>query len=296
MNLKQLEIFLSVAQSGSFSKGAEANFITQSTASQHISALEKELSVRLLDRTSKGALPTAAGQILVKHTRLVLADMREIHAAIDRFKGIVDVALTVGASSVPGQYLIPKALPVVYQKYPGLTVTLLQGDSYQTLERVRHGEAELGVVGNLFDEEGFTFTPIGSDEIRLIVPPSHRWAGQRIFSRNLPEEPFILRETGSGTGKTVTDALRSSGIDLSHMKIRAYLGSNEAIKEAVASGLGVAFLSNVSVQKELAQGTVATATIVGLQISRSFQLVFRTDRELSPAAHAFADVMQTTAG
>lgn len=291
MNLKQLEVFLAVAESGSFSRGAEANFITQSTVSQHVSALEKELGIRLLDRTSKGALPTAAGNILVRHARRVLADTREIYAALDRFKGLADANLTVGASNIPGQYLIPEALPAIYQKFPGLTITLLQGDSYQTLERILQGEAEIGVVGSPFNEEGFSFTPIGKDEIRLILPPDHRWAGQRIFKRNLPEEPFISREPGSGTGKTVVDALRGGGFNLEQLRTRAYLGSNEAVKNAVAGGLGVAFLSTLSVHKELERGEVATATIVDLQISRLFHLAYRTDRELSPAARAFADMM-----
>src|SRR5512146_281394 len=143
MNLKQLEVFVAVAETGSFSKGAEATFITQSTVSQHISALEQELGVRLLDRTGRGALLTPGGSILLEHARRVLAATGEIGRAMDRFKGVEDTVLTIGGSNVPGNYMIPDALPLVRARFPGLKITLLQGDSRDIIERLGREEVEV---------------------------------------------------------------------------------------------------------------------------------------------------------
>lgn len=292
MNLKQLQVFVAVVESGSFSKGAEAAYITQSTVSQHISALENEFGVKLLDRTGKGVLPTPAGEILLRHARQVLAGAQGISQALSRFKGVAEGVLKAGGSTIPGSYLIPQALPLLLGRFPGLQLTLLQGDSRDIMERIAREEVEIGVIGSRFDMEGFDFTPFGRDEIRLTVAGDHRWGGRRLAeAAELEEETFILREPGSGTGKTVMEALQGlSGAPLK-LKVKAYLGSNEAIKQAVAGGVGVSFISEVSVRREVERGELAHVEVEGLAISRRFHLAQRKKRELSPAARAFADLM-----
>lgn len=295
MNLKQMEVFVAVAESGSFSKGGEATFITQSTVSQHISALEKEFGIRLLDRTVKGALLTEGGKVLLQHARRLLNDAHEVELAINRFKGLEDTALTVGCSNIPGDYMIPEALPAFLERYPGLKLTLVQGDSREILERIGREELEVGIIGSRFEDEGFFFTPLGKDEIRLIVKRGHRWCDLRSVSLDrLTEEAFILREPGSGTGKTVSEALAGAGFNPGELKVKACLGSNEAVKQAVASGLGIAFLSEMSVRREVARGELAEVAVDGVRISRHFYLVNRAGRELSPPAAAFAQVMLET--
>ncbi|KAF0219230.1 MAG: LysR family transcriptional [Geobacteraceae bacterium] len=297
MNLKQLEVFLAVAESGSFSRGAEATFITQSTVSQHISALEKEFGVKLLDRTGRGALLTSGGKVLLQHVRRIIADAREIELIMNRFKGVEDVTLSVGGSNIPGNYMIPAALPLVLERFPGLKITLLQGDSREILGRIAREEVEVGIIGSRFEDEGFTFTPLGKDEIRLIVSRQHKWRKRKsVALEELLEEEFILREPGSGTGKTVREALAKAGVSPDRLKVRAWLGSNEAVKHAVAGGLGISFLSEVSVRRELARRELAEVHVRGLRISRHFYLASRSGRELSPAAAAFAGVMREICG
>jgi LysR family transcriptional regulator, low CO2-responsive transcriptional regulator len=292
MNFKQLEVFLAVADSGSFSKGADATFITQSTVSQHISALEKELEIRLLDRTAKGALLTAAGETLLINARRVISEMRGIRMAISRLKGLEDVSLTAGASNIPGNYMIPEVLPVLQQRFPGLALTILMGDSRDIVRKIESEEVELGIVGSLLGDEALTFTPLGQDRIMLVVGRCHPW-----FSRTnagldeLRSQSFIFREQGSGTGKTVSEALAAVGIDPGGLNVKVSLGSNEGIKHAVAGGAGISFVSELSVRRELAQGELREIVIPGLEIARQFYLVSRAGRELSPAAAAFAGVM-----
>ncbi len=292
MNLKQLEVFVAVAETGSFSRGAEATFITQSTVSQHISALEQELGVRLLDRTGRGALLTPGGSILLEHARRVLAATGEIGRAMNRFKGIEDTILTIGGSNVPGNYMIPDALPLVRARFPGLKITLLQGDSRDIIDRLGREEVEVGVVGSRFSDEEYDFTPLGSEEIRLVAGKSHEWRRKRIVELGeLEEGEFILREPGSGTAKAVGEALARAGFSPDRLRVAAVLGSNEAVKHAVLSGMGLAFLSEISIRNELARKELAEIRVKGLTISRSFFLVTRSGRELSPAAQAFVTLM-----
>ncbi len=293
MNLKQLEIFLAVAETGSFSRGAEATFITQSTVSQHISSLENDFGVKLLDRTGRGALLTEGGKVLFQHARQVIADVQAINRAMRRFKGVEDVELRIGGSNIPANYMIPELLPVLIERFPTLRLTLIQGDSRDILDKLAREEVELGVVGSRFDEEGFAFTPLGRDEISLVVNRSHPWRGRKwVELAELAGAPLVLREPGSGTGKTVADALAEAGISPRELKVTAYLGSNEAVKNAVMSGLGISFVSELSVKGELEREELAIVPVKGLRISRHFYLASRAGRELSPAAKAFAKVIR----
>lgn len=292
MNLKQLEVFVAVAETGSFSKGAEAAYLTQSTVSQHISALELEFGIKLLDRTARGAYPTEGGKLLLRQARQLLAEAREIRKSMARFRGLDDATLTIGASNIPGDYLIPAAIPRLLGRFPGLKLILRQGDSRDILARIVSGEVEVGMVGSRFGEEGCTFLPICRDEIRLIARSGHRWHGRKSVSlRELQEEQMILRASGSGTGDAVVEALRAAGMTLDDLKVRAWLGSNEAVKQAVAAGAGVSFLSILSLRAEIESGEMIAIAVEGMEISRQFYLASRSARELSPAATAFAEVM-----
>jgi LysR family transcriptional regulator, low CO2-responsive transcriptional regulator len=292
VNLKQLEVFIKVAESSSFSKGAEATFITQSTVSQHISALESEFGLKLLDRTGKGALLTEAGKLLLERARRLVDYAREIPLAIDRFKGVEEAKLTIAGSSIPGEYMIPAALPLLISRFPGITITLLQGDSRAVLEKLLAEEVEFGVVGAMFAEEGVQFTPFARDELVLIAPAGHRFADSAgISQQELLNEPFVLRETGSGTAKVYTEFLREAGIDPASLRVAAHLGSNEAVKRGVMAGIGVSFVSAISVQRELAQGVLVQVPVSQVCIHREFYLASRKGRELSPAAQAFSAVM-----
>lgn len=292
MNLKQLEVFIKVAESGSFSKGAEATFITQSTVSQHILALENEFGLKLLDRTGKGALLTEGGKLLLDRARRLVDYAREIPLALGRFKGVEEATLHIAGSSIPGEYMIPAALPLLISRFPGLTIILLQGDSHEVLEKLIAEKVEFGVVGGRFDEESLDFFPLAKDEIVLIAPENHRWSGSSPISKEeLVAEPFVLREWGSGTAKASAEALHEAGIDPESVRVAAHLGSNEAVKRAVMAGIGVSFVSALSVQRELAQGSLIQVPVADVCIRRDFYLVSRKRRDLSPGAVAFSEVM-----
>ncbi len=290
MNLKQLEVFIAVAESGSFSRAAEVTFLTQSTVSQHISSLEKEFDLKLLDRTGKGALLTEAGKLLLTHARRVVEEAREVPLALNRFRGLAEVELKIGGSNIPACYMIPDCIFSFRERHPGVIITLLQGDSRETLERLKREEVEFALVGSRFAEKDLDFTPLTLDKISLVVPGGHRWSGlESILPEDLVGEPLIFREPGSGTGRTFRDELARAGLAPEDLKVSMCLGSNEAIKQAILSGAGISFLSEMSVKKECERGEMSIVRVRGLEISRHFHLVTRRGRNLAPAAKAFID-------
>ncbi len=293
MNLKQLEVFLAVVETGSFSKASAATFITQSTVSQHISSLEAEFELKLLDRTGKAVLPTEAGKLLLAYARQIVSKAKEAPLAMKRFRGLeASTILKIGASNIPGNYLIPAVLPIFTQRCPTVSVTVREGDSRETFERLKREEIEVGIIGTLFEDKNTIFHRLGPDKIVLVVKNDHRWAGGKaISSGEMLTERFIIREAGSGTDKTVHEALLKIGIRPEQVKVQASLGSNEAVKQAVLKGMGAAFISEISIEKELGKGEVAVVKVKGLTISRFFYLIRRRKRALSPPALAFANFL-----
>ena len=297
MNLHRLEIFMAVADTGSFSRAAETLLLTQSTVSQHVATLETEMGTRLFDRTGRGAELTEGGELFYRHARRVLVECFELRQAMAGFRGLEATVLSVGASNIPGNVLIPEVLPTLNLRYPGISLNVMVGDSREVLGRLRRGEIALAIVGSRCDDEAVASVPLLGDTLLLVVGASHPWRERReIALEELAETLLLMRENGSGSGRVTEEALQKAGFDLHRLRIAARLGSNEAVKQAVLGGVGAAFLSSLSVRRELAQGELAWIRVKGLVISRRFWLATRRGRTLSPAAHAFANLLAETYG
>lgn len=286
MNLRHIEIFLAVVEHSGFSAGAAASFVSQSTASQAIMLLEEELGVQLLERTRRGVRETPAGAVFRKRARRIIAEVAAAFEELEKHKESVRTHLRIAVSSVPGAYIAPALVERLVRENPRLTVTLIQGDSGETIRRVAEGEAVVGIAGKSSPERELVFQPFGSDEIGLVVSSSNPLAGTKPLElANLGGLSLIMREPGSGTAKTVLDTLKQVGIAPQDLAVRAYMGSNEAVKEAVMSGSGAAFISLAAVNRELERGDMALLSIAGLSITRRFYLVRRKGAKLAgPAA------------
>ena len=297
MNLHRLEVFQAVAETGSFSRAAEKMFLTQSTVSQHIAGLEEELAVQLFDRTGRGAELTDGGRLLGQHVRRILVACADLNQAMAYFRGLEDTLLTVGASNIPANYLIPKLLTVMGSRHPGVTLNVLTGDSRDMIGLLAAGEIALAVVGNRFEDDGVAYAPLAGDSLQLVIGAGHPWRDRvAVGVEELVETPMIVREAGSGSGRSVEAALQAAGYDIGRLQIMARLGSNEAIKQAVSQGTAAAFLSSLSIQRELRHGELMTLPVSGLSISRCFWLATRRARALSPAARAFTTLLKETFG
>ncbi|HET9888525.1 MAG TPA: selenium metabolism-associated LysR family transcriptional regulator [bacterium] len=298
MNLRQLEVFLAVLDQGGFSSASRVTKLTQSTISQHISALENEVGVRLLERSRKGVRATEAGKILRAHAKSLVGELRSAESALRRFRGLEQTTLHVGVSSVPGAELVPQVLAQLCQLHPRLDLVLMQGDTRRIVEAIANREAEVGVVGRRMRVRGLTYTEVGDDRIVLVVAPGHAWAKRKSISiEQLPESDFVVREPGSGTGEVVMAALRAAGADTEALRIRAVVDGNEALKSTVKIGMGAAFFSVVTVARDVDRGELAIVPVQGLSIARPFYLVRRSGRRPSPPANAFWSlILETAAG
>lgn len=292
MTLKQLEVFVAVAETSSFSRGAEKSCITQSTASQHIQGLEEELGVRLFDRGRGGALLTEAGKLFIGRARKILSECDESRSAVRRYLGMEDVVLKVGASNIPGTCLIPAALGRFQSECARVRLEVSQGDSRSVVQQLVAEDIELGFIGGRFDDDRVHFEEMGDDSIVCAVSRARVDTAKKSLSQaELCKVPLVVREQGSGTQKAVYESLAKTWISRESLKIVAVLGSSEAVKRALLEGAGYAFVSSMSIGEELASGALTTVRIPGLNITRKFYAARRSGRELSPAATAFLSLM-----
>src|SRR6266705_1628847 len=255
MDLRQLEIFVKVAELKSFSKAASALFLTQPTVSEHIRTLEQELGVRLLDRLGRGAEPTSAGRLLLSHATRMLQLQRETLQAMDSFQGRLAGDLLVAASTIPGEYVLPPLIGRFKEKFPDIAITLLIGDSRAVVDWVAEGRAEVGVVGAQLPHRGVEF-----------------------------RELMLLRERGSGTRAALESALAQANLDLAAFRVVGEMGSTQAIKQAVKAGVGVSVISVRAVEEECRSGLVSCLRLRDLTVTRAFHIATHRDRSRSPLA------------
>lgn len=295
MTLRQLELFVAVAETGSFSRGGEQLSLTQSTVSQHIAAIEEEFGTRLLDRISKGVVLTAGGKVFLHQARMILNEVEQLQRAMNRFHGIDKATLDLGASNIPANYLIPKLLPLLQQRYPGISLNVRMGDTQQILDDIRCQRVELGLVGGRIEDDLYRYTPIMSDELVLIVGATHplRKAGV-INLQQVLEQKLVVREQGSGTWQSLNNALLRAGCDPQSLDVLARLGSNEAVRRAVAAGYGCAFVSDLSVRESIERGELYRIEVDGLRIIRQLWLAEMRERTSSPAAQAVKQMVVET--
>jgi DNA-binding transcriptional LysR family regulator len=296
VDIRQLEIFVKVAELGSFSRAAEALFLTQPTVSEHIRTLEDELGVRLLDRLGRGAAVTKGGALLLSYGQRLLALSREARQAMESFQGRMSGDLLVGASTIPGEYILPVLIGRFKEKFPDIAITLLIGDSQAVTEWMSEGRAEIGVVGARSGHRSVEFRELMPDDIVLIVGSAHPWHGRKqVTIEELRGEPLLLRERGSGTRAALERALAEASTDLGSFRVVGEMGSTQAIKQAVKAGVGVSLVSRRAVEEECRAGSVWCLKVKDLRIARAFYLVTHRERSRSPLAEAFRAFVEAEA-
>lgn len=290
MNLHKLTVFREVVEHGGFTAAAEALLISQPLVSAHVKDLEGYYGVRLFDRTNRKVRLTEAGRILDSYARQILTTSSEAKNALDEYKGLRQGELVLGASTTPGAYLLPVILGDFHREFPGIKLDMLVHGSRQVGEWVAEGRVELGVIGQEPDLPGLESEPLADDELVVIAAPSHPLAhAERVTVEDLTTADFISREPGSGTRATADAAVRALGSELIPFM---ELGSISAIKGAVAAGLGVSMLSSCAVEEELRFGTLVAVAVSGLKARRTFHLIRRKGRWISPAALRLLEMLR----
>lgn len=289
MDFRQIEAFVNVVKYKSFSKAADASFLTQPTISTHVSTLEKELGVQLINRQGKEALPTRQGKILFKYSINLLNTREKAVFSLQSFSNEIDGVLEIQASSVPGEYMVPSLMAKFKQKYPLVKFYLEQSDSSRVEDNLLEQKGEIGFIGyrgtsNLFYEK------LISDPMVLITPRSKKFealAGEEIRIRDFINEPFVWREQGSATRKEFEDKIAAMGYNPKQMNVVARLNSMEAIKQAVSDGLGISIISRIAVECNLDCRKFLTFEIKDVNLDRDFYLAWNKSAALSPTAETF---------
>ena len=292
-SFRELEIFCKVVEMESFSKAAEVVFLVQASVSERIASLEAKLGTRLLDRLGRKVVPTAAGELLHKHATLLLEMRETAQLEMESFLGLKQGNISMGGSTIPGEYILPELMGKFNKKYPHLAVKLTIADSWEIERRVLAGELEFGVIGSKSSHANIACRELWSDELVLAVPARHRWAGRKaVAPLELQHEPFILREEGSGTLKILDAYLHKAGLEgTGNLNVTARFGSSTAVKEGVKSGLGLSILSARAIDTEIRAGLLTALKIKGLSMIRSFYLIRNKLRIASPACRVMHDFL-----
>jgi len=292
LDLRLLETFCRVVEERSFTRAALALHRSQASVSERIATLERDLGSRLLDRMGRETVPTAAGRALYSGARDLLARRAELGRELETLRGAGGGSVAIGASTIPGEYDLPRLMPRFLNEHPGTRFTLRIGDTREILSAMAAHDLDLGLVGYAGESEGLRLRPLWRDELILAVPATHGWAARRrIRVDRIAGERLLLREEGSGTQRFLEAALASVGIDPSDLDPVAELGSTTAIKQAVIAGLGISFLSRRAVESDRRAGLLATVAVAGVDLNRNIFLVDDPCRSLSDAAGKLSDFL-----
>jgi len=287
VTIHQLRVFTTVANLRSFTRAAEALHLSQPAVSHQMKGLASALGTPLFEHTVRRTQLTQAGTLLHEHAGRILAECRAAGRAIDELQGLRRGTLRVFGDTTVGIYVLPDVLGAFKETYPGIDVRLDVGNREQLFDRFDREAADFGIIGHLWEHPAVPLVvqPFLPNELIAIASPQHPLASaKRVSLDRLAQEPFIVREPGSGTRETADAALRRADRPV---HILMELASNGAIKRAVARGLGVSILSRYAVSLELQLGLVVELPVTGFPLRRQWHLVYRRDHRLSPAGDAF---------
>lgn len=290
VTLRQLRTFEAVARLKSFSRAADALHVTQPTVSKQIRLLHEEVGLPLLEQIGKKVFLTEAGEQLYGLCADWLESWSRFEQTVADFKGIKQGRLRIAAVTTT-QYFMPRLLGPFCAQYPGIDIALEVVNRDRLLERLSRNEDDLYIMGVPPEGLDIEREPFLDNPLVVLAPASHPMARrQRIRFRELAHEPFIVRERGSGTRLTIERAFQERKMPL---KIRLELGSNEAIKQAVAGGLGLALLSQSTLHPDPARSDVVVLNVDGFPIRRSWYIVRPRDKQPSVVATAFLEFLRT---
>jgi DNA-binding transcriptional LysR family regulator len=293
MDTRQLAAFCAVVERKSFSQAAERLGVTQPAVSLQIRSLEQRLGRQLLDRSGRRVEPTEAGRRLYASAQRVLAAEEHLLEELDADdEGAITGTLELGASTGPGGTVVPLLLCEFQEQHPDMGVRLTVSDTQTVVDRVAERELELGIVGAGRRHRGVAFEPFFSDEVVLACPADHRFAGKTVSLDDLKGEKLIVMQDGAGVRQVIEDELRKAGMRLRDLDVRLELGLQESVRSAVLAGHGIAFISRLAIEAELATGRIATARVRGLDPVREIFLARATGRSETRAARAFVAFAQ----
>lgn len=291
--LDQLRILKAIAAEGSFKRAADSLYVSQPAVSLQVQNLERQLDVPLFDRGGRRAQLTEAGHLLLSYGDRILTLCQETCRAIEDLQNLQGGTLIIGASQTTGTYLLPRMIGLFRQHYPDVAVQLHVHSTRRTVWSVANGQIDLAIIGGEVPPElqdSLEVIPYAEDELALILPGLHPLARVGVIQKDdLYKLQFITLDSQSTTRKVIDQVLSRSGIEIRRLKVEMELNSIEAIKNAVQSGLGAAFVSVSAIEKELQMGIVHRTYIEEVVVKRMLAVIVNPNRYRSKAAQAFVD-------
>jgi DNA-binding transcriptional LysR family regulator len=290
LNLHLLRLFATVVRTGSFSRAADALHISQPAISKGVRDFELQVGCRLLDRTPKGVRPTREGQALARHAETLFATERAAEDELLSLRNLDSGSLRIGASTTIANYMIAEYLGVFHREYPGIDLHLIIANTRDIADLIIAHEVEIALVEGPVEDEQLISQPWRTDVMSLIVNPEHPFAASEraIDGAELSDEVLIVREPGSGSREVVAQALAARGIE---PRRTLEIGSTEAIKQAVAGGLGVSIISSATTSDQVKLGRLKIVPMQDLRIDRTLWQLKAPGRIEIPAATAFERII-----
>ena len=286
ITLRQLKTFEAVGRRGSISRAAEELHLSQPTVSVQVKQLADSIGLPLLEQVGRKITLTTAGEIVCEAARAVSLTIEDLESRIAGLKGLKQGRLRISVVTT-AKYFVPRLLGQFMGEHPGIDVSLDVGNRAEIVSRVSRNQDDLYIMGIPPRGLDIIRVPFADNPIVAIAPGGHPLAGKRsVPLARLAEYPFLLREEGSGTRMACERFMKEHGLKL---RVRMELGSNEAIKQAVAGGLGLSLLSMHALAAEAARGEVVVLDVRHLPILRSWYIVHRAQKQLSVVARAFFD-------
>lgn len=285
MNLNHLRVFASVAEHGSLTRAARELNVSQPAISKQLGDLEEDLGTQLVDRLPRGVRLTEAGEVLLTHAQRILQAERAAQQDLRDLRGLGRGKLSVGASTTVGSYLVPSLMGELHRQHPGVQLDLTIANTAAVQSAVLENRCDVGLIEGFVSSDLLAVETLIADDMIGIAAPSHPALQKTpLRAAALSELPLLMREQGSGSREVVEAALRKRALEVTPVMS---LGSTEAIKSAVIHGLGIAFVSRLTVDHELQTKRLVELTFSDLQIRRDLYLVALKGKRHSPAASAF---------
>jgi DNA-binding transcriptional LysR family regulator len=291
LNLHLLRLFATVVRTGSFSRAADILHISQPAISKGVRDFELQVGCRLLDRTPKGVRPTREGQALARHAETVFAAERAAENELVSLRNLDSGSLRVGASTTIATYMIAEHLGTFHRKYPGIDLHLVSANTRDIADLMIAHDIEIALVEGPVEDENLIGEAWRTDAMGLIVNPLHQFAssGREIDSAALADEILIIREPGSGSREVVAQALSAQNVEPGRT---LEIGSTEAIKQAVAAGVGVSIVSTATIHDQVKLGRLKLIPMRDLRIERTLWQLKAPGRVDIPAASAFERIIR----
>lgn len=288
MDIHRFKIFASVFRHKNFSKASEELNLTQPTVSNHIKLLEEEFDLKLFKRSGRTISATKQAEVLYEHAIEIIESADILKKAVKATSKDMKGRLTIGASTIPGEYILPEIIFKFREIYPSFSFDVEISDSGGIIERVSRHELLMGIVGTKLPYDQIKYTTFIKDELIVVSSPSFV-KRHSIKLDELVKWPMILREEGSGTRKEIEKLLNNKGISIDDFNVAGILGSNDAVKQAAKAGLGISIVSKLSVDDELKYNILKEIKLTDIELKRRFYIVTHRKRTLPGLYAAFME-------